>query len=113
MASSDCPEIQFLPQGRAATRLRPFSFGCTIERRPTMSHGNGKLTRLARPHAERAILRLAAIVDDGYQSASARVAAARALLEFGFGRLVPRPRATPAAEPMPRVIEVNWGDPTE
>jgi hypothetical protein len=78
-----------------------------------MSRGNTKLARRARPHAARAVLRLAAIVDDDCQSAGARVAAARALLEFGYGRPAPRPRSTPAAEPMPRVTEVNWGDPTE
>jgi len=31
MTSSDCPEIQFLPLGRAATRRRPLSFGFDIE----------------------------------------------------------------------------------
>ena len=78
-----------------------------------MSRETSELARLARPHAERAIQRLAAIVDDGDQSASARVAAARALLEFSYGRPARRPRATPAAAPMPRVVAVNWGDPEE
>ncbi|MGH6958900.1 MAG: hypothetical protein ACREE7_00300 [Dongiaceae bacterium] len=78
-----------------------------------MSHGNNKLVRLARPHAERAILGLAAIVDDGSQSTGVRVAAARALLEFGYGRPAPRPRATPAAAPIERVIKIDWGDPAE
>lgn len=73
-----------------------------------MSHGNNKLARLARPHAECAILGLAAAVD-GCQSASARVAAARALLEFGYGQ----PRAKPTAVPIPRVIKIDWADPTE
>jgi len=78
-----------------------------------MSHDNSRLARLACAHAERAILRLAAIVDDGYKPASARVAAARALLEFGYGRPARRPGATPAAAPLPRVVKINWGDPTK
>jgi len=78
-----------------------------------MSHGNTTLARLARPHAARAVLRVAAIIDDGYQSASARVAAARALLEFGYGRPARRPRAGSAAAPIDRVVKIDWGDPTE
>ena len=78
-----------------------------------MSHGNSTLARLARPHAERAILRLAAIVDDGCQSASARVAAARALLEFGYGRPAPRPRAGSAPAPIEHAIKIDWADPAE
>ena len=78
-----------------------------------MSHVNNKLARLARPQAERAIQRLAAIVDDGCRSASARVAAARALLEFGYGRPARRPRAGSPAAPIERVIKIDWADPTE
>lgn len=77
-----------------------------------MSYGNSKLARLAHPHAERAIERLAAIVENGYQPPGARVAAARALLDLAYGRPVRRPRAKPTAA-IPRVAQVNWGDPTK
>jgi len=65
------------------------------------------------PHAERAVQRLAAIVDAGWHPASARVAAARALLEFAYGRPARRPRANPASATEPRVVKVDWGDPTK
>ncbi|MCI0429072.1 MAG: hypothetical protein L0210_00815 [Rhodospirillales bacterium] len=78
-----------------------------------MSHGNSKLARLARPHAERAIQRLAAIVDNGYQPGSVRVAAARALLEFGYGRPTNAARRRSATVPSDRVVEVHWEEPPE
>src|SRR5262249_44295348 len=100
------------PLARAAIRRRLSILAANIEQRSTMSDANSKLARLARPHAERAILRLAAIVDNGHQPSAPRVAAARALLELACGRPACRPRAKPPAA-IPRVAEVNWGDPTE
>ncbi len=76
-----------------------------------MSHGNGTLARLARPHAERAIERLAAIVESGYEAPGARVAAARVLLELAYGSPGRRPRVKPAAV-NPRVVKIDWGDST-
>lgn len=80
-----------------------------------MSGANNKLARLARPHAEFAIQRLVAIVGDGYESTSARVDAARTLLEFGYGqptKQAHRRRASPVGT-MPRLIQVNWGEPSK
>jgi hypothetical protein len=78
------------------------------------SHGNSRLARLARPLAERAILRLAAIVDSGDEPPGARVAAARALLEFSYGKPARRPRAAPTPLRVPeRSLRIEWAEPTE
>lgn len=74
-----------------------------------MTHGNNRLARLARPYAGRAVLSLAAIVDDGTQSAEVRMAAACALLELAYGRPASPPRAEPAASIQPRLVQVEWG----
>jgi hypothetical protein len=76
-----------------------------------VSHGNNELARLARPHAERAVRGLAAVIDDGSQPAVVRVAAARTLLEFGYGLPARRrSRAKPTAV-APPAVRVDWGDP--
>jgi hypothetical protein len=73
------------------------------------THDKNKLGRLARRHAERAILGLAAIVDDGAQSAEARMAAARALLDLAYGGPASLPQAEPATAARPRLVQVEWG----
>jgi hypothetical protein len=78
-----------------------------------MSLGNSKLARLARPHAERAIQRLAGIADNGFHPASARVAAARALLELGYGRPARKASRRSATEPIEPVVEIHWAGPPE
>lgn len=70
-----------------------------------MCHGNTMLARFARPHAQRAILHLAAIVDNGDEPTAARVAAARALFEFACGR---QARAEPRAA-IERPVKIDWG----
>jgi hypothetical protein len=75
-----------------------------------MAHGNSKLARLARPHAARAIGELVAILENRWNSPATRVAAARAVVDFAYGRPAPRPRATPTPAPIPRVVRVDWGD---
>ena len=70
-----------------------------------MCHGNTMLARFARPHAQRAILHLAAIVDNGDEPPAARVAAARALFEFACGR----PARVEPATAFKRPVKIDWG----
>lgn len=64
---------------------------------------------LARRHAGAAIEALADILSDPGASPAARVSAAAALLNWGYGRPAPEPAAKPD-KPLQRV-KVEWGGP--
>lgn len=75
---------------------------------PDASH---ELAALARVHAERAIRRLAVIIDAPWTSTNARIAAARVLLSLAAGKPAKAPRPKPAARPVPRAIRIDWAEP--
>ena len=75
---------------------------------PDASH---ELAALARVHADRAIRRLAAILDAPWTSTNARIAAARVLLTLAAGKPAKTPRPKPAARPVPRAIRIDWAEP--
>jgi len=71
------------------------------------------LAALARVHADRAIRRLAAILDAPWTSTNARIAAARVLLGLAAGKSAKAPRPKPAPAPVPHVIKIDWAEPAK
>lgn len=65
------------------------------------------LEDLARAHAVEALATLAGIMTDEAAAPAARISAANALLQWGFGR--PAARARPAAAGEAQVVRLSWG----
>lgn len=76
-----------------------------------MTDAADPVAALARAHAERAIRRLAAILDAPWTTTHARIAAARILLSLASARSARAPRTPPA--PVPRVIKIDWAEPAK
>ena len=76
-----------------------------------MTDATDPVAALARAHAERAVRRLAAILDAPWTTTHARIAAARILLSLAAARPAKAPRPKPAARPVPRAIRIDWAEP--
>lgn len=76
-----------------------------------MPDASDPLAALARVHADRAIRRLAAILDAPWTSTNARIAAARVLLGLAAGKAAKPPRPKPVARAVPRKIRIDWAEP--
>lgn len=72
-----------------------------------------KVDVLAQEHAAAAVKALVAVMQDESASPAARISAAAALLQWGFGKSAPASKAKPPEGPTGRkadyVIRLSWG----
>jgi hypothetical protein len=81
--------------------------------------GTTEVKMLARAHAVAAVAALVAVMEDAAASASARIAAAGALLQWGFGKAPAIPGTAARAELLktierggdPQLIRLTWASP--